>query len=70
MEEDRVEFTKVNMWDYANKISESLLVQDNVIISTYIKKRGFVKNDVYFSGVKISVKHWKNTRCNKTSWAV
>jgi hypothetical protein len=30
MEEDRVEFLKSNVWEYANLASASLLVQDEV----------------------------------------
>lgn len=36
MEEDRIEFLKSNVWEYANLASARLLIEDEV--HTYIKK--------------------------------
>lgn len=37
MEEDRIEFLKSNVWEYANLASARLLIEDEV--HTYIKKK-------------------------------
>lgn len=56
MEEDRVEFLKNNVWEYANMASATLLIQDEVLhkrIGDYFKL--CTNSALYHSAVRIFV---------------
>lgn len=56
MEEDRIEFLKNNLWEYANMASATLLIQDEVLhkrLDDYFNLR--INNVLRHSAVRIFV---------------